>query len=359
VDIFDKANFRIGEIIKFPFSVAASYIHSIVSLGCVDYPPLSPKIVYEAAGIDFNLMQDYNYRLPLWKAFKLIRVGKELTKDPYLTLHLGTKVKAKTFQVLGYCCMSANTVGDAVDQLIRFEKLVWDVGNIKKVIRDGNTHVEWHAKGLPDAWIPQDAIDIAISGWVNFGYSITDHQYQPLAAAFRRAPPDDLSAYQNALKCPLLFNQSFNGIILSPQQTSLPLIDADPALQKIMQEQGEKSLSVYRDEINIVNEVRSVIFKNKWWLTPSFSDVAQALGMSDSNLKKNLAQANVKFKTIVDNIRKDLALHYFNNSNFTLLDITFLLGFSEQSAFNRAFKRWTSMSPRQFKRLTPASPSTP
>ena len=82
---------------------------------------------------------------------------------------------------------------------------------------------------------------------------------------------------------------------------------------------------------------------------PSLIQVADHVGMSPRTLKRRLSDKGASFRELVQELQKDVALEYLKNSNKSLSEITFLTGFSDPSAFNRAFKRWTGQAPSSFR----------
>ena len=344
---------KFEDLINSPFGLAASYIQSLYPMA--DAYQLNINDLLEKAGINPERMEQPGYRVPLYRAFKLLKVMEEESLNPHIHIHLGQQVRAKSFQILGYACMSSNNVGEAIDCLIRFEKLVWDIGATHVVHEGDLVKLIWKPKGIPIALVPREVIEMAISGWVNFGYWITGDRHQPLSVHFSHNQPNDLSEYQKVFKTQLKFNEPFNGLTLNTEQLAIPVCEADPGLKLIMDAQGDKLLKKYRSEINIVNEVRSIIYQQELWHNPDMKLVASELNMSQASLKRYLADSGFNFKSVVDDVRRDLALIYFDNTDFSLIDIAFMLGFSEQSAFNRAFKRWTGKSPGRFRQNPPMS----
>lgn len=338
---------RFEALINSPFGLSASYIQSLYPVA--DYYKLNVDNLLIEAGITPERMDQPGYRIPLYRAFKLLKVLEEKSLNPHVGLHLGQQVRAKSFQILGYACMSSHNVGEAIDRLIRFEKLVWDIGASHLVHEGELVRLVWKPKGIPQSLVPKEVIEMAISGWVNFGYWITGNQHTPISVHFTHNPPPDLTPYESAFQAPLIFNASFNGLTLTPAQLEIPVIEADPGLKEMMDVQGDRLLKKYRSEINIVNETRAIIYQNKLWDNPDIKVVASALNMSSASFKRHITEAGFNFKSIVDDVRKDLALIYFENTDLSLIDIAFVLGFSEQSAFNRAFKRWTGKSPGRYR----------
>jgi len=130
----------------------------------------------------------------------------------------------------------------------------------------------------------------------------------------------------------------------------LPLRYADPALAQIMIGTGQRLLERYRDETNIANEARALICELLPLGEQQLETVAQRLQMTGHQLSRRLQAAGYKYPDLVDEVRQDLAEHYLASAELALTDIAFLLGFSEQSAFTRAFKRWTGKAPVHYRR---------
>ena len=82
---------------------------------------------------------------------------------------------------------------------------------------------------------------------------------------------------------------------------------------------------------------------------PSLATVASELAMSERSVQRSLSEDATSYREIVDAVRKDLALSHLSQPGRSATDVAFLLGFSEPSAFTRAFRRWTGSSPSQFK----------
>jgi AraC-like DNA-binding protein len=82
---------------------------------------------------------------------------------------------------------------------------------------------------------------------------------------------------------------------------------------------------------------------------PSLAAIASELAMSERSVQRSLTEESTSYREIVDEVRKDLALSHLSQPGATAADVAFLLGFSEPSAFTRAFRRWTGSSPSQFR----------
>ncbi|MGH8459455.1 MAG: AraC family transcriptional regulator ligand-binding domain-containing protein, partial [Nevskiales bacterium] len=254
---------------------------------------------------------------------------------------------AKSFQVLGYSAMSCRTLAGAIERLQRYEKLVWDVGVSELDIEDGTAVLKLVPEGV--SMVPEQVIEMSISGWVHFGRRIMREPAGLTEVRFRHARIGPQARYEEILGCPVKFDQPFTEIRFPERMLDAPLMGADPSLLALMDQQGGKLLAEFARETNLVNETRAAICGLLKEGEPELASVAARLDMTPRILRRRLSGAGTNFQSLVDGVRRDLALSYIHNTEMSLLDIAFMLGFSDQSAFNRAFKRWTGQAPGRYK----------
>ncbi len=129
-----------------------------------------------------------------------------------------------------------------------------------------------------------------------------------------------------------------------------PLAQADAGLRIRMEERAARLTAERRAPDPLVTRVHDFIARTVRDTPPELEAVAGALELSPRALKRRLADRGTSFTQIVDDTRRELALGYIADASLTLVDVAYLCGFSEQSAFNRAFKRWTGMPPGEYRR---------
>lgn len=339
---------RFGELLFSSRSVSATYIHSMIPAG--ERYGLDAEALMREAGLDPAQVAQPGHRVPLFHAFRLAELAAERSGDPCFGLEVGKTVRAKSFQVLGYSAMSCRTLGEAVERLRRYEKLVWDIGITTLSEEDEVAVLEMMPEGI--SLVPDQVIEMAICGWVSFGRWILREPQPLLEVRFRHARIGPLERYEEIFECPVLFEQNANQIRFPNRVLHAPLMDADAALLELMDQQGEKLLAEYAQETNIINEVRAQVCRALQDGDPDIAAVAAQLGLTSRGLRRRLDRAGSNFQSISDGVRRDLALNYLNNTELGMLDVAFLLGFSDQSAFNRAFRRWTGQAPGQYKATT-------
>lgn len=334
-------------LIGLPASLAGSYVNAFIPVARQLYD-IDPYAILRAVDIQPEQLAQPGFRLSLYRTFKLLKIAEDVTGDPLVGLRLGQHVQPKSYEVLGYALMSRSNLQQAIEQLIRFDALIWDVGGTR-FFREGKFAVlELNPLYVP--WVPPQAFELAISGQVAFGRWITGFEGAPFAVSFRHACRGDHAIYADVFGCDVLFDAPRNAVIFPEEYLQMPLRYADPTLARIMIGTGQRLMENYRQETNIANETRALICELLSTAQQDMDSVAQRMGMSGYQLSRRLQGAGYRFPDLVEEVRQDLAGHYLASADLALTDIAFLLGFSEQSAFTRAFKRWTGQAPAHFRR---------
>ena len=168
------------------------------------------------------------------------------------------------------------------------------------------------------------------------------------AVHFQHKPPPDLSNYSNLFNCPVLFNQEHCSLIFKKEFLDYKLPKRSAYLHKILLKHIESLIKKIKPSPRFSEKVKALIERN---LENDYVDaehIAEKLFMSRHTLYRKLKAESIQFHDLVDKIREEKAYQYLENRNHNLSEIAFLLGFSELSAFSRAFKRWTGKSPAKY-----------
>jgi AraC-like DNA-binding protein len=169
-------------------------------------------------------------------------------------------------------------------------------------------------------------------------HAATAGAFEPRAVRFTHAGTP-APIYVEVFRAPVTFSADYDELELPAAQLALPLASADPITSEVLEERIAK-LAIPSD-LSLVERVRHAARAN---LDASPDDVAKTLGMSARTLRRQLDQANTTFRDIVDHARRERADELLA-SGMAIKEIAFALGFSEPSAFSRAYKRWTGSAP--------------
>ena len=273
------------------------------------------------------------------------RAARELD-DPLLGLHLGQGITPTHFGVLGYALLSCANVAQTLQRWQQYERLVHDLTPLQ-IRPEGATMVlEWITTnetvyGMVD--------ETAMAAYVQFVRNITGTQVIPARVCFRHATPADLQPYEAHFGCPVHFRQPYMSVDLPMAVFDLPLRQADAALLTMMEQQAALLLDKLKERNDLVRSVRSCIAKQAREGDLSIDHVAASLNLSARTLHRHLAREGWSFRDLRNDTRRSLAESYLRDPTLTLGEIAWLLGYSEQSAFTRAFRQLTGMTPGVWK----------
>mgnify|MGYP003571131577 CR=1 FL=1 len=323
-------------------SVASAYLASILPAVIAHYG-LDEDAVLAEAGLDPAVLSETGRMVPLVDAMRLFLVILSRTGDPGMGFEIGRQVRARSYQVLGYAILSSEDLGQAIERLMRFEKLAGNLGETTMNRVGDIVRLTWHCpvKGEPARYLTE----AAITGWVTFARQLVDAAPAPLRVCFRHAAQVDADRYERHFQCPVEFAADFDGVEVPESFLRLPLSGADPGLSGMMEREAAQLLTDYDSQTNLVNAVRSEIYRLLADGEPTVEQVAGRLQMAERTLQGRLRKQGASFQEVLDGLRRSLAALYMQDARLSLTDIGLLLGFAEQSSFTRAFRRWHGESP--------------
>lgn len=298
------------------------------------------------AGQALNL-EDRDARLTEAQCATLFDRAAMLLGDPDLGLHVGETIRPGHYGVLGYIAMNCSTLGEALTRLNRYQALVLDIGSMGIRMGAGEIRLSWS----PDSERPfRQLAEFNLAGLVTFARWISGRAGAPRRLEFNYAAPTSVAEHQRIFTCDLRFDQPCYAIVFPDDWLRQPLIQPDPAMRELMLRLAEKQMLDLSRGDDALAKARRLIAKNLSEGELTLEQLAAQLDMSARTLQRKLKEAGVGYSQLLDSVRQELAERYLADAQLDLNDLAFLLGFSEQSAFQRAFKRWKGESPGAYRR---------
>jgi AraC-like DNA-binding protein len=146
------------------------------------------------------------------------------------------------------------------------------------------------------------------------------------------------------------FDQPRTGLVFDSKVMDLPIHTADSDLRRILERYCREILGRRPAVQNLTYQVRELIANLLTTGEPTIDTVAREMRMSSRTLERRLSAEGLSYRRILDDIRRQLAERYLGDERLGLSQITYLLGYSEPTAFNRAFRRWTGVTPTQYRK---------
>lgn len=284
------------------------------------------------------------YPVAQWK--RLLELAAQRLDNPRLGLELGQQVSTGLFGVLGYVLMACPNLGAALQRLQQYHRLVYDVNPLSLFAQGDNLVLSWGVeRGRPGALVDE----FAITALVQFARDITGREVALQQLSFVNPAPPDLGPYQAYFNAPVSFSQAETRLVFANAVLALPLRQPDATLLGILEAQLQEQLQALGAERSLEKQVREQLLRGCAEGEADLQHVAAALCMSSRSLRRHLAEAGLSFKTLLEETRFFLARQYLADPRLQLAEISLLLGYSSQSAFNRAFSRWTGQTPRQYR----------
>jgi AraC-like DNA-binding protein len=244
---------------------------------------------------------------------------------------------------MGYIGLSCDTLGEALLRFERYHRLVYDGNPAVMAIHGEVVSLSWGTEhGRPG----QLADETAIAAFTTLMRRLVNEPLRPTALNFVNAPPANLQPYEDFFGTPVTFGGTLTYVTFPQAYLNRPIAHSDPGLRALLENQAEALLRALPGSEDFVRRLKEALLRCLHDGEPTLDRVAQRLAMSSRTLQRRLTDKHLNFQHLLDRTRAELARGYLLTDNLSLAEIALLLGYSEQSAFNRAFKRWTGQTPR-------------
>ncbi|MFD2165037.1 AraC family transcriptional regulator ligand-binding domain-containing protein [Thalassotalea euphylliae] len=246
--------------------------------------------------------------------------------------------------ILGHIVAASPTIADALYYQKRYQCLLGTNGTAYHELEGDVATIRWLSG--PDA--SANSIEQVITAWIAFAFIFTQSEDQPLSVHFTHAPLADKADYETFFRCPVFFHAEFNGVRLKTRLLQLPLNAYNQEVLDVLCHHAEQKLTALKTSGSI-DIIQQFITESLPTRVPELNDVASFLGISSRQLQRNFQKQSTSLTEVLDTVRKRLAAAYLTQTDHKLVDIATILGYSEQSAFQRAFKRWFDTTPQDFR----------
>lgn len=319
-------------------------------LRAADHQEVETRQLLIEAGLDPTTLPD-DARIEGARLQEFIRLLANATGNPILGLETGDYVQPGTYSVLGYITMSCATLGEAIQYIIPYEKLVGDMGITQFFVQDDEMHLVWQC-AYTDPIVRAQMIDNVIASWINYARWLSDEPGAgPLTVYLeRRSPgPGYVPAYQERWGCPVHFEASDNRVVAPKSLLETPLRQPDPNLRRTLEAHAQSQMASMESQTGLLTRVQNAIRHQLLQGVSRQDIVAEQLGMTSRTLQRKLSQEGNSYQKLLDTVRQSLAEDFLGNTELPIPEIAFRLGFSETTSFHRRFKNRAGMTPGEYR----------
>jgi AraC-like DNA-binding protein len=272
-----------------------------------------------------------------------------LTGEPRIALAIADALPPGSFGVVEYVCRSAPTLGDALRLWTRYLNLLDDAVKVGLVIEGERASL----RVLVESEAPAPAShELCFAVVVAHARAVCGARFRPVSVRFsHRAPsvaPEAVSAYEAWFGAKVVFNADATELVMETSALDAKLATADAGLSSILARVADRELEERRDAPPLTAQVKRALrdaLKND---DAQIEGIAKRLGLAARSLQRRLRDEGTTLQALRDEVRRDLGARYLEE-DLSVTEISFLLGFSEPSAFFRAWKRWTGQTPLESK----------
>lgn len=320
-----------------------SVVLSLLKAHGMDGRPLLQR-----SGLPLDILDDPEARIPLQTWIRLNHLAAGMLKDPDFGLHLGEVFEGMP-TLLGYLLNACETIGEAMNKFMCYQRLEHEGWQLLEHARGPVAELEYQA--TRSAALDRHMIDFALSSIVRQYRIMTGHSLEVSEAHFSYARPDRIAEHQRILGSHLHFGSTRTALVFPAWVLNQPIVRASAAVRDHLEHPLRKALTALDHQELVSAKVARAVGSALRKGVPALRDIAKDLSLGPRSLQLRLQTEGTTFQRVLEGVRAGLAREYIADTSLTIQEAAFLLGFSEPSAFHRAFRRWTGRTPSEYRNL--------
>lgn len=300
-------------------------------------------------------LRNFDLQIPDESMGPLLQLAEERTGDSNIGLRAGCHFNLGNIGLIGQLVLTCGLARQVFDLHKRYYGLIGN-GSVQRFIySEEEVTIELsRAPGLPP--FTRHYFEFSLASWASMARSVVGERYSPSRIEFPVAGPADTQAQEEVFGCPVEYGRQDRAVVRFPVAfADIELFADNPPLRQALEGMANKQLLALQGEQSdsdpLVAQIKQSMGQRLAFGTPTVEQVAQDLGCSVRVLQRQLSERQRRFSDVLDLVRKQRTEHMLGDSSLSLVDVALMLGFSEQSSFQRAFKRWFGMTPAAYRRV--------
>lgn len=315
----------------------------------LDVPRLAADV-----GIELARLADPDARVPHDSWVALFRHLEQRTGDPGIGLHLVGALPFGHFDAVDYLVASSATAEEGLARLVRAFPIVSTAA--EHTVRRVGAELRVTRASRPGVATTRAGTELAIGGMVRRLAELSGGAFVPERIELAHPPSVSPETYARVLLCPVLSEREAHVVVYRASSGAVPMRDAAPTLSLALDAHVEVLLArLGEGPPGTAEAVRRAVARDLSAGPPSLACVAKALAMAPRTLQRRLEAEGTDYRSVVDTTREDAARAYLADGRYAVGEVAYLVGFSDPSAFQKAFTRWTGKSPGAYRAALTAS----
>jgi AraC-like DNA-binding protein len=304
--------------------------------------------VLAMAGLAREDLANPDGRIPLPKLVATWQAVISLTGDELLGLRVGASMTVRQLGLMGYSMAHSGTLREACRRGARYSRIMQEAA--VAVFEEDEETGRFRVDPVPVLDALRHPVDARLAIMVAVSREMTGAHIEPVEVSFPYPEPSDTRTYREFFRAPLIFDCPYSQVSVRRRDLDRTLVSADPDLAAYMDHLASEVLASLGREGSLVEQTRRAIWADLSGGQVSLEAIAERLGMGPRSLQRRLRELGTSFREVLEALRHEMAIQLLHDRRVAVYEIAFLLGYSDPSAFFRAFRRWEGRSPHEYRR---------
>ncbi len=289
-------------------------------------------------------------RVSLNQVIACYRNADRLSRDPHFAYRAGLRFHVSTYGIFGFAILSSTNFRQTAHFALNYHQLATPLADLG--FREGDGEAMWTITPLSnpriDARLYRFLVELQVGAHVALHRDIMGPEFVPSALHVTYGPRGDTPGFEAAFGCPVVFGASENRMVFDAAWLDHRAELGNEVTYASIVRLCDTMMEELKLNLGTVGRVRQLLLVNLMQPT-SFASVAKHLNMSARTLRRKLGEESTSFRQVLDELRLEMAVRYLRDTNLTVDEIGYALGFSESANFRHAFRRWTKAAPQEFR----------
>ena len=313
------------------------------------HPSLDRRVLLATLGIDADAPVDPSFMVTDTDYYAFLETIARTDPEAIdLPLRTGDSMRCDDYGAFGLAWKAAPNLRGSFERAERYALVLTSVALYSVESAAEGTYMQLNRAGARRLGM-RLSNEATIASILSISRQVATQPLQPLAIFFKHAAPVTVDAHERHFGCPVHFGADRDALLWNPRDLDIPNRLGDESIVAFLDAHLDTTLGDYEDSPTLASQAQREITRALSAGIPRISSIAGTLGMSGRTLQRRLADDGLTFQQLVDATRHQLAEQLLADSAYPLAEIAFLTGFSEQSAFTRAFRRWAGATPATFR----------
>lgn len=310
---------------------------------------IDTEAILKRLGVDENYLNSAQLRTPHNAQLFFWQVVEDVSGDPDIGLHLGQHLPIYKGQVLEYLFLSSSTFGEGLRRALNYQRLLSDAANTDFFVEGDEACMVLDTTSEEVKRLKHFS-ECFVQGLMIFFQSITDERFQCSRVELEHERDERGAAHvEEVLGCKVVFGANENRMYFPASLLSHTSPHAEPELLDLHERFASEQVARLEKK-DIVGQVERIVAELLDSGEVTLDAVAERLEMKPRTLRTRLTEADTSFNQVLADFRYRLARQLLATTDESIDEIVYLTGFSEPSTFYRAFKRWSGMTPIEYRK---------